>query len=328
MTGFAGKIGAQTEYLLKRFRNQSMNLIDPPIIVLVYHRVTTLQSDPEMLAVTPENFRKQMQHLKDTVPIIRFEEDWQAAVKPAVAVTFDDGYADNFLEALPILEEVGVPATFFVSTGTIGTRQEFWWHELEHIILEGSNLPGDFTLIDDPTGRKWPTASDSERLEFYHEMVRLLNQAETGRRDIWLAQIRLWAGSAAGTADTHRAMTVDEMQLLAASSLVTIGAHTVNHAHLSSLTPPAQKEEIVASKRQLESWLDREITVFSYPFGQRCDYSKESVALCREAGFTKAAANFPGQAHRWTDSFQIPRQLVRDWPVDIFAQKLKRFWRS
>jgi hypothetical protein len=52
------------------------------------------------------------------------------------------------------------------------------------------------------------------------------------------------------------------------------------------------------------------------------------MAICREAGFAKAAANFPGQAHRWTDPFQIPRQLVRDWPVDIFAQKLKRFWRS
>jgi len=316
------------EYLLKRFRNQSMNLIDPPIVVLVYHRVTSLQSDPQMLAVTPGNFRKQMQHLKDTVPILRFEEDWQAAAKPAVVVTFDDGYADNFLEALPILEEVGVPATFFVSTGTIGTRREFWWHELEHIILEGSNLPGDFTLGDDSTGRRWPTASDSERLEFYHEMVRLLNEAETGRRNTWLAQVRLWAGKEAGIADVHRVLTVEELQQLSASRWATIGAHTVSHARLSSQAAPAQWEEIEGSKRQLESWLGREVTVFSYPFGNRCDYTEETVAICRQAGFSKAAGGDCGQAHRWTDSFQIPRQLVRDWPVDIFAQKLKRFWRS
>jgi peptidoglycan/xylan/chitin deacetylase (PgdA/CDA1 family) len=101
--------------------NRLLNLVDPPVVVLLYHRVTTLTSDPEMLSVSPDNFRAQMRHLKETVPLVRFEEDWTKVSKPAVAITFDDGYADNALEALPILEEVGVPATFFVSTGTIGT---------------------------------------------------------------------------------------------------------------------------------------------------------------------------------------------------------------
>jgi peptidoglycan/xylan/chitin deacetylase (PgdA/CDA1 family) len=55
-----------------------------------------------------------MRHLKDTVPVVRFEEDWSKIKKPAVAtITFDDGYADNVLEALPIIEEVGVPVHLF-----------------------------------------------------------------------------------------------------------------------------------------------------------------------------------------------------------------------
>lgn len=328
MTGFAGKIHAQAEYLLYRFRNQSMNLVDPPVVVLVYHRVTALRSDPELLAVSPDNFRDQMLYLKKNLPILRFEDDWRAAAKPAVVITFDDGYADNALEALPILEEVGVPATFFVSTGTIGTTVQFWWHELERVILESPELPGEFTLADRTLQKNWPTGNDRERQEFYHEMVRLLTDAETGRRNGILSQIRLWAGENEGIAGSHRAMTQDELRRLAASSWVTIGAHTVSHSSLSSLSPAAQQEEMAASKRELESWLGREITVFSYPYGRRCDYTEETVALCREAGFAKAAANFPGQAHRWTDQFQIPRQLVRDWPVDTFADKLKRFWRS
>jgi len=304
-----------------------LNMVDPPVIVLIYHRVTTLFSDPEMLAVTPENFRAQMRHLKENVSLVRFEEDWTKVSKPAVAITFDDGYADNALEALPIIEEVGVPAAFFVSTGTIGTVREFWWDELRRIILERQNLPTSFTLNDSRFGTRWPTSTRSERQKLYHEMVRLMNNSDPERRKDWLAQLRTWAQDTHETGNTtHRAMTVEELRLLAESSWVTIGAHTVTHSRLSALPRAAQREEIVASKRQLETWLDREITVFSYPFGTRCDYTKESVALCREAGFTKVAANFPDQAHSWTDPYQIPRHLVRNWPVEVFAGKLREFW--
>jgi peptidoglycan/xylan/chitin deacetylase (PgdA/CDA1 family) len=303
-----------------------LNRIDPPVIVLLYHRVATLPSDPEMLAVTPENFRAQLRHVKENHQLVRFEEDWTKTAKPAVAITFDDGYADNALEALPILEEVGVPATFFVSTGAIGSTREYWWHELERLILGVRNLPPRFTMEDGSGGRSWPTGALRERQEFYHGMVRLMNDADAGHRNNLLARLRIWAGTESAPVDTHRAMTVEELRLLAGSSRVTIGAHTVTHTRLSSLTATAQKEEIVTSKRRLETWLGHEIQIFSYPFGRRCEYTKESIALCREAGFIKAAANFPGQAHRWTDQYQIPRHLVRDWPVELFTEKLRGFW--
>jgi peptidoglycan/xylan/chitin deacetylase (PgdA/CDA1 family) len=326
MTERAGKIIGTARKLVRTPVNRLINRIDPPVIVLLYHRVTTLPSDPEMLAVTPDNFRAQMRHLKETVPLVRFEDDWTRISKPAVCVTFDDGYADNVLEALPILEETGVPATFFVSTGTIGTGEEFWWHELERIILEKHALPGSFTLDDGRFARSWPTGTPEERQEFYHGMVQLMNNADAEHRNNGLVQLRSWAQSGEPTADTHRAMTVDEVRLLAGSSSVTIGAHTVTHSRLSSLSKEAQQTEIAASKEQLETWLDRKISVFSYPFGRRSDYTEQSIELCREAGFTKAAANFPGQAHRWTDPYQIPRHLVRNWPVEIFVEKLQGFW--
>jgi peptidoglycan/xylan/chitin deacetylase (PgdA/CDA1 family) len=267
-----------------------------------------------------------MRHLKEIVPLVRFEEDWTKVSRPAVAITFDDGYADNALEALPILEEVGAPATFFVSTGTIGTTEEFWWHDLERIILEKKGLPPGFTLEDGSCGRSWPTGSLRERQEFYRGIVRLMKVADTEHRNNCLAQLHSWAGTEKGSTDTHRAMTVNELRLLAESSRVTIGAHTVTHTRLSSLSPEAQREEISSSKKELEGWIDREISTFSYPFGLRSDYTKQSIALCRQAGFTRAAANFPGQAHRWTDPYQIPRHLVRNWPVETFTAKLQEFW--
>ncbi len=313
---------------LRMQKNRVLNRIDPPVVVLIYHRVTTLPSDPQLLAVAPDNFRAQMQYLKDNFPLVRFEDDWSTAKKPAVAVTFDDGYADNALEALPILEEVGVPATFFVSTGTIGTRREFWWDELERIILGQGVFPVHFSLDDDRFGRSWPTASAAERQAFYRELHPLVQLLPPARREGWLRQLRDWARAGEEGRESQRPMTVDELRLLAGSRWVTVGAHTVTHTRLSALTEEEQRDEIVSSRRRLETLLDRSIEVFSYPFGRKCDYNGASVRSCREAGFVKVAANFPGQVHGWTDPYRLPRQLVRNWDLDTFAAKMDGFWTS
>jgi len=320
------KLYVSARSLVRTPLNRLLNRIDPPVIVLIYHRVTTLPSDPDMLAVSPDNFRQQMRYLKETVPLVRFEDDWTKAVKPAICITFDDGYADNALEALPILEEVGVPATFFVSTGTIDTNQAFWWDELELIIIKNPNLPSSLTLNDNRSVITWPTGTLSGRQKFYQDIVQTMKNTSIKKRNDLLGQLRHWAGTGEEIAGTHRAMTVDELRLLAKNRWVTIGAHTVTHTRLSSLPPAAQAEEIAASKKQLEEWLGRGIKVFSYPFGRRCDYTKDTVGLCRGVGFAKAAANFAGQTHSWTDPYQIPRHLVRNWPLDTFTAKLREFW--
>lgn len=326
MTTLLNNLYVSARSLVRTPLNLLLNQVDPPVIVLIYHRVTTLSSDPDMLAVSPENFRQQLQHLKDTVSLVRFEDDWAKTTKPAVCITFDDGYADNALEALPILEEVGVPATFFVSTGTIGTNQAFWWDELERIIIGGHNLPPCFTLNNGRSIKTWHTGTCRERQVLYQDIVQLLKNVTIEKRNEQIILLRQWAGTEEEIAGSHRAMTVDELRLLAKSRWVTIGAHTVTHTRLSSLTPDKQLEEVTASKSQLETWLGREITVFSYPFGRRCDYTKGTVGLCREIGFAKAAANFAGQTHSWTDPYQIPRHLIRNWPLETFAAKLREFW--
>jgi peptidoglycan/xylan/chitin deacetylase (PgdA/CDA1 family) len=302
------------------------NLLDPPVLVLTYHRVAKMQTDPQLLAVTPGNFRAHLQLLKKKFPVVRFEDDWTHITKPAVAITFDDGYADNEVAALPILEELEIPATFFVSTGTIGTAHEFWSDEVERIILGEWTFPERFELDDSRFKRTWPTATVGERHVFYREMLAAMKEVDAMRRNSWIRQLRQWARAGEEGREFNRAMTIKELELLGRSSWATVGAHTVTHTPLSSLPVAEQRREIEDSKRDLESWLGREVTVFSYPFGQRCDYTPESVDLCREAGFIKAAANFPGQAHRWTDPYQIPRLVVRNWSLDIFIKHLRRFW--
>jgi peptidoglycan/xylan/chitin deacetylase (PgdA/CDA1 family) len=307
-------------------KNRALNLIDRPIVILIYHRVTKLSSDPEMIAVSPENFRRHMEYLKAHFKILRFEEKWGDLKEPAVVVTFDDGYADNALEALPILEEVGVPATFFVSSGLIDGGKNFWWHRLEAFLLGGAELPERFTLQDSRFCRTWATATPEQRRQAYASLCLLMRKLDAIRRENWFEQIASWAGCGYPTETRHRAMTRHELKTLAASPWATIGAHTVTHSALSALSEAQQRQEIFTSKQDLEAIIGRGITTFSYPFGRKCEYDRTSMRLCREAGFDKAAANFPGQVHRWSDPMQLPRHLVRNWDLETFAAELKGFW--
>jgi len=326
MPGWAYR-NALTAYRgLRRLKNRVANLMDPPVLVLIYHRVKGLQADPHLLAVSPENFRAQMQFLKRNFRVLRFEEAWSGMREQAVVVTFDDGYSDNLREALPVLEEVGVPATFFVCTGTLGTRKEFWWDELERIILGEGGYPERFRLEDREYGRTWPTATREQRLTLHGDINLLTERIGGARRERWLEQLREWARLDRTGREANRPLTPEELLTLAASPLTTVGAHTVSHTSLSALSEDEQRHEIISSKQQLEKLLGTEITVFSYPFGRKDHYNRTSVRLCREAGFRKAASNFPGQAHRWTDNFQIPRQLVRNWDVGTFAARIRSFW--
>lgn len=325
MPGAAFRLAQSAYHGFLMAKNRVLNLIDPPVVVLIYHRVTTLPSDLQFLAVTPDNFRAQMRFLKNNYRIVRFEEDWSGIREPALAVTFDDGYADNALEALPILEQVGVPATFFVSTGAIGTREEFWWDELERVILCGKEYPPFFKLNDSSFGKSWPTSTVAERKSLYDAIHPMIKKIDAPRREEWLRQLRDWAKLGREGRVEYRPMTEDELRALAGSRWATIGAHTVTHTPLSSLADEDQRREILRSRGDLEALLGSEIKVFSYPFGKRDDYNSSSVRICREAGFVKAASNFPGQAHGWTDPYQLPRQLVRNWDLDTFAAKMKSF---
>ncbi|CAN5822005.1 N/A [soil metagenome] len=302
------------------------NFVDPPIVILLYHRVTTLAADPQQLAVSPEHFRAQLLLLKHHLPILRFEEDWSRVKQPAVVITFDDGYADNLYEALPILEELQVPATFFICVGQIGTQQEFWWDELERILLGDRFYPASFTLEDAQYGQSWPTATNDDRQQLYDQLHPLIKQVDAPQWTKWLAQLRVWANLDDQGRHSHRAMTSTELQQFAQSPLVTIGAHTLTHSRLAAQSAARQAEEIQGSKQKLEAWLARPVPTFSYPFGGRHDYNQQTLAVCKTSGFTKVAANYAGQAHRWSDRYQLPRQLVRDWAPERFAQALARFW--
>lgn len=307
-------------------RERVRNLASMPMVVLIYHRVCELPHDPQRLAVRPDRFAAQMRALRGDFEVLRFEQEWQPLRRPAVAITFDDGYADNIENALPILESAGVPATFFIATGYVGSGREFWWDELERVLLTGGTGPRRVQRLGTiELERAYDGASALERKALYQDLHPRLKKLSVEDRDDALASLRETFGDSATARRSHRVMDVDEVVRMGASEAVTLGAHTVSHQPLASLSVQAQRDEIGRSRSMLQEWTGRSVNVFSYPFGNRDDYTPQSVALCRDFGFTRVAANFPAVVRERTDPMQVPRFLVRDWPADELLRRLRRF---
>ena len=114
------------------------------VLVIFYHRINVIPVDFHNLCVSPNNFEQHMRYLKIHYSILRFEEDWEEAEGDNLVITFDDGYLDNYQWALPVLAELDIPATIFVTSSCLGGEREFWWDELETILLSEGHVPERF----------------------------------------------------------------------------------------------------------------------------------------------------------------------------------------
>lgn len=298
------------------------------VLTLLYHRVNCLENDLNLLAVNPDNFYEHMVYLQQNYKIVKFDEEWDDVDNEAVCVTFDDGYFDNYLFAVPILEELKIPATIFISTGNLNTKKEYWWDELErNLLLENWHYDQIFELKDDIFSCKWEMSTHEARTELYNTLHWLMQKnINVAKRENWMQQLRNWSKLDPNGREENYSLQLNKMDGFP-SELITIGAHTVNHPSLSRLSEEEQRFEIVTSKNTLERIFERKIKVFSYPFGTVHDYNENTIDICRTCGFEKAAANYSGVWDSKCDKFQIPRYIIRDWNLSNFKDKIQSFWR-
>jgi len=315
-----------------------------PGIVLMYHRVASDLVDPWRLCVSPVNFVAQLEVLAARYRVVTLRELVAArgsdGSRPSVAITFDDGYADNLHAAAPLLVRQGLPATFFLTSGTLGSDHEFWWDELDQLLLQPGALPSrlDVPLGDErraietgpaaaPLGDPrnaaaacvpWE-AAPSTRIGLYYSVWKSLRALDDVARRVALDELARQVGVTASRRDSHRTLTRDEACELARLPGVEIGAHSVTHVSLPECTPTQQLQQMQQSRRDLESMVDRPVTGFAYPFG---DISRRTLRLAESAGFDYACTTEAGCVDRATQPHRIPRIVAEDWPAERFAQRL------
>ncbi len=318
---------------LRRLARGLRAALSPRAVVLLYHRVADDPLDPHDLAVSPANFDEQMRALRDFGAVLSLTELERGVAdrrlpRRAVAVTFDDGYADNLLAAKPILERHGIPATVFVTTGTIGRAREFWWDELQQLLLESGALPPAWRA--DVGGRAWrwelpPWPEDGSarpaRLAIYREIHAFLMDLPHAPRLAVLDEFLAQSGRVATVRPGRRAMSDEEIAQLAAGGLIEVGAHTHTHPNLAAQPAAAQREEIAMSKRRLEGVLGRPVESFAYPFGL---HTTETVDLVREAGFARACICAGHPVRYRSERYRLTRADLGNLGGDAFAAVLRR----
>ena len=217
-----------------------------------------------------------------------------------LSITFDDGYADNFLVALPILVEFGAPATFFVASGFLdGGRM---WND--SIIETMRRLPNGPHEVDLPDGgtfelTDWP----SRRAAAAATIAAWKHLPQTQRQ----ASVEALAARVPALPDDLM-MTTAQLRELADAPGVTLGGHTRTHPILAVLDEESARAEIVGGKQDLEGLVQKELRLFAYPNGRRDrDYRDEHARLAKEAGFDAAVATDWGTLDAKTDPYAIPR---------------------
>lgn len=317
---------------VKQFSRWVRSRFTQGALILLYHRVShetqEAEPDPFLLGVTDQRFEEHLRVLRKMAYPMSLGDLAQALKRGtlpprAVAVTFDDGYADNFYLAKPMLEKFNIPATVFVLAGCLGDT--FWWDDLTRIILQPEILPQNLGLKLSDFTYQTSLKSNSKmgRRRLLQDLHRSLRSLSSAQQQIALQHLSNWAGFVLQSQCNRRALSLEELKRLADGELVEIGAHTVTHPSLANLPPSKQRREITNSKVFLENVLNKPIKGFSYPFGLKNDFTNETITIVQEAGFDYACSSEIDTVWSKSDPYQLPRYWVKNWSGPVFAKHLQ-----
>jgi peptidoglycan/xylan/chitin deacetylase (PgdA/CDA1 family) len=222
-----------------------------------------------------------------------------------VALTFDDGYRDNYTEAFPALRARGLPATVFVTANHLDTGAPFWWDRLADAIRAA---PGGEHALD--LGR----GPEPVRLDGGPSRQRLIDRVCARAKTIPHTEARSWLaalGAALGSEpeEDRSVLTWEEAREMAAGGME-IGSHTLDHPVLSRLDPAEAERQVVLSRRAIEERVGRRVRFFAYPNGTPEDFTPVVERAVREAGYEAALTTIEGRPGASSDPFKLERVAV------------------
>lgn len=311
----------------------------PCLLVLTYHRVLPeghpdrAFEQPGML-VTPELLAMHFRTLRHWFMPVHLD-DWLKAAQSgqpppgrSVAITFDDGWQDNYRYAFPVIQAEQMPATLFLVTDMIGTRQRFWPNRLASLLHRwqagtAERLPGDLRAQLQLLGISEPRPGYAWTAE---AIDRVINACKTRFGDAAMHDLlgRLEASQPPQEkpkAEAPDLLTWEQVREMAASGLVRFGSHTRRHTRLlPGLEPAVLEDEVMGSKQAVEAALAEPCPLFCYPNGDlhpaACDLVAEAYigALATDSGWHR-----PGD-----DPLRIRRHGIHEGSAGTPAALLAR----
>jgi peptidoglycan/xylan/chitin deacetylase (PgdA/CDA1 family) len=296
-------------------------------LVLMYHRVPSRSEMRNSLSqsgmiVSDETFRYQVEYLSKAYRTIPLAELADRLVSDNIdrsycAITFDDGWRDNYTGAYPALKQLGIPATVFLSTGLIGTDRLFWPERLTRALLESTGNRREFLTgfadierrIIDQVLRILDESERHARLVLIDGLIEDMKDIDSQAREKFIEALEnALDQSTSRERFSRQALNWDEVREMRDHG-ISFGGHTVNHVILTNVPPDIARSEIRESREALRNNLDEEITLFAYPNG---NWNDEVKSMVEQAGYRIAVLAENALNDSSTDPLLIGRLNVHE----------------
>jgi peptidoglycan/xylan/chitin deacetylase (PgdA/CDA1 family) len=274
------------------YYNYKLRRMNDKAVILMYHRVT---DDPDA-GVTSRNFERQMRYIKENMNPVSVSDiaEWLRNGKQippkAVAITFDDGYEDNYTNAYPILKDFSIPATIFLTTGYIGTKKIFWWDKVYEIVIKTNcssiRMSDLFSTLKINNDKYQYIELDTHKKKkiAINMLTTLFKNFKNGK--IFEATIVLQKilNVPDDKIEAHPVITWKQIVEMSNNG-IEFGAHTISHPNLCKIDIDEAKKEILLSKTIIEDNINKRANGFAIPFGYSQHYNREVINCIKNAGF-------------------------------------------
>lgn len=316
-------------------------------MILMYHRIASPVVDPWQLAVSAENFEqhlKILQGINMVKPLPQIIEQLKKKTldRKCIAITFDDGYADNYHTARPLLEKYELPATFFITSKNVDSKNEFWWDELANILLLTPKLPQKLVLTLNDQSFFYDLADETSltgdllnrhknyisynpetlRSRLYFKLWEYLSPLSDRDQRELIDQVRIWAAAEGETNASYHCLSSGQIRKLSANELFDLGGHTVSHPALPDHATGKQEEEILGNKLFLERITGKKINLFAYPSGR---YNDSTIAVLKRMNFEAAFTTSAQTVKTSADRYKLGRFQVNNWTGDELKKNLSKW---
>lgn len=300
----------------------------PKFVVLCYHRIG-MGGIPLFSELPPEIFEAQMRYVRKQYRVVSLDELYDEMEKPsrkedAVAVTFDDGYRDLYVHALPVLRKYRIPATIYLPVDSIETGQVPWY---DRIFLALRVFPRDNfeVVLDRPYSFR--LGSSQSRLSIAADIIGVLRTLPDERRrelcNALEAQVELPEDEL-----KDRMLTWDQIRSMDREG-ITFGSHTMTHPAISRLTRTQLDKELGDSKKVLEERIGKPAVHFAFPFGKPTDNGTVALSLLPKYGYRTATTTVEGANKPGDNAYELRRtQIVNERSLSMFAFKLNQLFLS
>jgi peptidoglycan/xylan/chitin deacetylase (PgdA/CDA1 family) len=291
-------------------------------LVLAYHRITDKPDFQDPLKVSASNFEKQIHFLKEHYTIISGEElaDIIKNNKPfpenSCLITFDDGWADNYTHAFPILKKHKVPAIIFITTDYIGTNKVFWHEKLANLLTRISSQLDINNLRE--ILNKWPAnvsnklekilkSQPQDRRSSINDLIIFLKSSEPQDIDKLIHELENLLGSFE-TQKNPLMLSWEQIQEMSQNNIC-FGSHTKSHAILTQISNDKAIEELRESKEIIEKRMNQPVYFFAYPNG---NYNESIIRVAKEAGYLASFTCLRGVNSLNENIFELKRRHIRE----------------